>query len=132
MLEKLKIMYSKLRNLILYGLFGGMAACLDYLVFFIMLYFNIISNKEIASLCGNAVGFIFTFTLNSFVNFKKKDRLCFRFFSYAIICILGAGISTLLIYVFKGAINPYILKLGVMAVVCIIQFILNKIITYKN
>ncbi len=124
--------FNKYRNLILYVFFGVAAVLIDYGVFFVLEFFDIIPNPEISSIIGNVCGFIFTFTTNTFLNFKKSNKIVRRFLSYALVCILGAGVSTLLIYLLKSYINLYILKIGVMGVVCILQFILNKFITYRD
>ena len=124
--------FNKYRNLILYVFFGVAAVLIDYGVFFVLEFFDIIPNPEISSNIGNVCGFIFTFTTNTFINFKKSNKIVRRFLSYALVCILGAGVSTLLIYLLKSYINLYILKIGVMGVVCILQFILNKFITYRD
>ena len=125
-------LYNKHRNLILYGFFGAAAAGIDYLVYILLVYFNIFAYPEIASITGNLCGFIFTFLTNTLINFKKRDAYLKRFISYALICIAGSAVSTLLIYLLKGFINVYILKICVMMVVCGTQYLLNKFITYKN
>lgn len=125
-------LYNKYRNFILYGFFGSAAAVIDYLVYTLLLYLNVFSLPEICSVIGNVCGFIFTFTTNTFLNFKKKDAFFRRFISYAAICIAGSAVSTLLIYIFKDIVNLYILKIAVMVIICIAQYLLNKIITYKD
>lgn len=125
-------LYNKYRNFILYGFFGAAAAVIDYLIYTLLLYLNVFSLPEICSVIGNVCGFIFTFTTNTFLNFKKKDAFFRRFISYAAICIAGSAVSTLLIYLFKDIVNLYILKIAVMVIICIAQYLLNKIITYKD
>ncbi len=127
-----KKLVALLRNLILYGLIGGGAAVLDYGMFTLV---NIITGDnlhEISSLCGQALGFVFSFTLNTFINFKKTDKLFARFLSYLAIVIIGMVISTLIIHLFDDVMNVYILKFISLVVVSVIQFILNKTITYNK
>lgn len=132
MKELIRSLYEKYRNMILYAFFGVAAALADYLVYSILVYTGVFDRPEICSLIGNACGFIFTFLTNTFLNFKKRDKFLQRFVSYALICCLGSLISTLLIYLFKELINVYVLKIGVMAVVCVFQYFMNKLITYRN
>ena len=76
---------------------------------------------------------MFTFTGNTFYNFKKLDHVLFRFLSYFTITICGMGLSTVLIYYGKAIVNVYLLKTClVLFVIPAIQFILNKKITYRN
>ncbi|WP_287617762.1 GtrA family protein, partial [Ruminococcus sp.] len=84
------------------------------------------------SLIGNVCGFIFTFMTNTLVNFKKRSEYMKTFASYATICIAGSLISTLLIHLLKSSMNIYILKFMVMIFVCLLQYFLNRTITYKN
>lgn len=126
----IKSIYYRLRNLILYGMFGIIAACIDYAVFYLLTISDICSIPETASLIGNISGFACTFILNTYINFRKTNKILYRFLTYALICLAGSVISTFLIHMLKTAVNPYILKVFVMAVVCCIQFILNKYVTY--
>lgn len=124
--------YPWLKNLILYGIFGLSAAVLDYSIFFILNRFVKLC-PEVASLCGNICGFLFTFFCNTFYNFKKSTHIIFRFISYLSITIGGMTLSTLLIYYAKAITNIYFLKaLLVLFVIPVIQFIFNKKITYRD
>lgn len=125
-------LYKKYRNFILYAFFGGTAAVIDYVVCSILIHFAVFDKPEICSLIGNVCGFIFTFTTNTLLNFKKHNDYIKTFLSYASICIAGSLISTLLIYLLKSTINIYVLKFLVMIVVCLLQYFLNRKITYKN
>ena len=130
--EGLCCRFPWLKNLVLYGIFGLSAAVLDYSIFFVLTRFEIIA-PEIASLSGNIVGFLFTFFCNTFFNFKKHTHILFRFISYLSITIGGMTLSTLLIHYAKNAMNVYILKaVLVLFVIPVIQFILNKKITYRD
>ena len=130
--DTVKALFEKFRNLILYGIFGAAAAVIDYAVYSLLMYFKITATPEFASLAGNLCGFAFTFLTNTFLNFKKSDKLFSRFVSYGLICLVGTAVSTLIIWLFKEFINEYLLKAMAMVIVCLLQFILNKCITYKN
>lgn len=125
-------LYKKHRNFILYALFGAAAAVIDYVISAIMIHFAVFDKPEICSLIGNVCGFIFTFMTNTLVNFKKRSEYMKTFASYAAICIAGSLISTLLIHLLKSSMNIYVLKFVVMIFVCLLQYFLNRTITYKN
>ena len=125
-------LYKKYRNFILYALFGAAAAVIDYVISAILIHFAVFDKPEICSLIGNVCGFIFTFMTNTLVNFKKRSEYMKTFASYAAICIAGSLISTLLIHLLKSSINIYVLKFVVMIFVCLLQYFLNRTITYKN
>lgn len=125
-------LYKKHRNFILYALFGAAAAVIDYVISAILIHFAVFDKPEICSLIGNVCGFIFTFMTNTLVNFKKRSEYMKTFASYAAICIAGSLISTLLIHLLKSSMNIYVLKFVVMIFVCLLQYFLNRTITYKN
>lgn len=122
--------FPVLKNLILYVLIGLIGAMLEYLVFLLMI--ARIAIPESANIIGMLIGFTVTFTLNTFINFKKADKLFKRFLTYGIICLTGIGISTLCINLLKDIINIYLLKLILMSSVSLLQFFLNRTITYKK
>lgn len=119
-------------HLILYIIIGFCAAIIDYGTFFIFekRFKNI--SPELASVLGQSAGFLFAFFLNTYYNFKKTDKLFKRFLSYFVITLVGMVISTLAIHYFKNDMNIFILKLFCLIGVSILQFFLNKIITYKK
>lgn len=118
------------RNLILYGIFGVLAATIEYSIFGILVHITTIP-AEIVNVIGALCGFAFTFTTNTFLNFKKTDNIMKRFISYGSICLVGMVVSTFVIAVLKNVMNLMVLKLICMIFVSIMQFILNKIFTYK-
>lgn len=130
--RSLCLTFPWLHNLVLYGVFGLTAAVIDYCIFFSLNRFCGCS-PEIASLCGNICGFLFTFSCNTFFNFKKSSHILFRFISYLSITTGGMILSTLLIYFAKNATNVYLLKAAlVLFVIPAIQFVLNRKITYRD
>lgn len=122
---------TNIRQLFLYGIIGGGAAILDYGIFYLFQTKIQRVPPEAASIIGQAVGFLFSFFLNTFLNFKKSDKLFRRFLSYLSICLIGMAISTLIIFLLKSVINIFILKLACLVFVSLMQFVLNKLITYK-
>ncbi|MDR3644127.1 MAG: GtrA family protein, partial [Clostridia bacterium] len=69
------------RNLFFYGLFGGLAAVVDFSVF-TLLYSGLGVHKLIANLISMHAGMLVSFSLNTFFNFRKTNRLLRRFASY--------------------------------------------------
>ena len=65
------IRFATLRNLVMYGLIGGGGALVEFIMFSIILHFS--SKAEMSNVIGAICGFIFTFTLNTFLNFKKSN-----------------------------------------------------------
>lgn len=129
-LPKIRQLIMSQKNLIKYLLFGAMGAVIDYGICFLLTSLGVII--EAASVCGNICGFVFTFFTNTYLNFKKSDRFLFRFISYALVCVLGSAASTLIIYLLKAHLNPYFVKAFAMVVAAMMQYVLNKFITYRK
>lgn len=119
------------KNLFFYGIFGVSAALVEYGVFaFLISVTNLI--PETVNIIGALCGFTFSFSTNTFLNFKKTNNLFKRFLSYGTICLAGMAFSTLAISLFKNSMNLFVLKAICMVFVSIVQFILNKKITYRD
>jgi Predicted membrane protein len=118
-------------NIFFYIVIGAIAAIVDFGAFGLI---NIVTSykfPELANALGATLGFLCSFSLNTFFNFKKSDKLIKRFLSYLTICFVGMIISTFTIYLLKNYINLMLLKIICMGLVSAIQFTLNKLITYK-
>ena len=131
MIAKIKELYFRFRELILYGIIGGSCAALDFGLYTLLglwipyLWANIISVH---------VGIICSFILNRQYNFKVKDRPAIRFSIFYLVGLSGLGLSELLIYIFATRIGwDYILtKLLTVFIVALFQFVFNKFITFRK
>ncbi len=128
-----KELYFRFRNLILYGIIGGFCAALDFGVYTVLCYFEMLPYL-LANIISIHVGIITSFVLNRSINFRVKDKAIQRFFSFYAVGLTGLGISELMLYlmVTLGGMNELICKLISIVVVALIQFILNKYITFKK
>nr|MBP3283636.1 glycosyltransferase [Treponema sp.] len=123
--------FPTLKNFMLYAFLGGFAFFIDYFIF-IALSKSLFSEKpEFANVISSFIGFLFTFTTNTFLNFKKRNKIAFRFVSYGLICLFGVFLTTLGIHLLKNTIDLKLLKFVLLVVVSCIQFVLNKMITYR-
>lgn len=128
---KIKELIFKYRELILYGIIGGLCASLDFGVYSLLslwipfLWANIISVH-----CG----IICSFVLNRNFNFKVKDNTGKRFISFYLVGLAGLGLSELLIYLltYKFEWHYIVAKLLTVVVVALFQFVLNKLITFNR
>ena len=130
-----KLMFIRqpvLKNIMLYGVFGLIAAGLEYCVFSLLIYLKVFPYAVISNIIASLCGFAFTFLTNTFLNFKKKNRLIFRLLSYGLICAGGMAFSSLMIHLLGSQMNLYVLKAILIVFVSLVQFILNKLITYRK
>jgi putative flippase GtrA len=125
--------FAKHRHLFVYGLVGICAVCVDFLVYtFFTTRFQL--NYQYANIISVHCGIVCSFILNREFNFKVKDKTRKRFLSFYSIGLLGLLISSLLLYLSVDILllNKSLSKLATIGIVAIIQFLLNKKITFKT
>ena len=124
-------LWSRFRELILYGLIGGFCAALDFGVYTMLgLWIPYLWANVLSVHCG-----IFTsFFLNRSLNFKVKDKAAQRFTIFYLVGLSGLALSEGLIWLLASqfAWNPILAKLLTVFVVALYQFLLNKFITFKK
>lgn len=128
----IKKFIKKFRNLILYGIIGTLSSSLDFVTYTMLV--KLISLNYIFSNCLSVlVGICVSFTLNRKYNFKVKDNTIRRFMIFLSVGISGMLLSNLILYLLIDIykLNEIISKLLSIVFVVIIQFILNKYITFK-
>jgi dolichol-phosphate mannosyltransferase len=118
-----------LTNVILYGGIGCVGAVVDYIFFCLALAAS--ATPELSNVVGALFGFFFTFYFNTFFNFISRGHYLAKFCSYAVVCLIGTFISTGMVYIFKEYFNIYILMIPCIIVAALVQFILNKSVTYR-
>lgn len=132
MTEFIKQLYSKFRNLILYGIIGCCSSGLDFVLYtiFVQIFglYYILSNC-ISVLCGITTSFI----LNRNINFRVKDKTEKRFAIFLTVGLCGMLASNIILYLCIDVLNidNIVSKLLSMVLVVFFQFILNKHITFK-
>lgn len=121
-----------LRQIFLYGIFGVIAAIVDFALFIVGVHvFKM--NLFVANLLGMVIGMVVSFILNTFLNFKKSDNLHKRFITFIMIGISGIILSEVIIFVLHILIrNESVIKIISQVIIAAYQFVLNKKITYKE
>ena len=126
-------LYNKYRELIKYFIIGCSGALLDFIVYTILLKaFGM--NYLLANALSVTAGITNNFFLNAYLNFKVTDNMFKRFISFYLVGMLGLLISEILLYLLVDimSMNSIIAKIITIFVITIVQFILNKTITFKK
>lgn len=127
----MKQFFEKYRNLILYGLIGGSCALLDFIV-----YSGLCSIIPflVANVISTHCGIFSSFFLNRKYNFKVEDNTLRRFFSFYTVGLLGLAVSEGLLFLMVNyfGIEKIVSKLITVVAVALLQFVLNKFITFKT
>jgi len=133
MIELIKKLYQKLRNLILYGVIGSSSALLDFLIFTFLTevsgVYYLVANC-ISVTCGLTNSFI----LNRKYNFKVTDKTLKRAVMFFLVGYCGLATNSTLLYVFINYAHfaMPVAKLSAIAIEVLLQFIVNSLITFKK
>ena len=117
----------------LYLLIGGTASAIDVGVF-IYLY-EIVGISAIASHSVSIpLSAIFSFSLNAILNFKKTDKLLFRFASFSMVVLIGYLLGVAIIWFVENllGLNGTIGKILSLPFVFFLQFYLNSKISFGD
>lgn len=133
MIDKIKVLIVRQRELILYCIIGCSGVAIDYIVFAILTNCTGI-HYQIANAISVSMGICNNFMWNAHLNFKVKDRMLLRFCSFYMVGLIGLGISAVLLYLFIEVMawNVLFSKLGIIFIVTVVQFLLNKFVTFKK
>lgn len=133
MKNKIIALFNRFRNLILYGIIGGFCAALDFIVYTLLCYFEVLPYLW-ANVISTHVGIFTSFLLNRSYNFKVKDKTPQRFLSFYAVGLTGLGLSSFMLWLMvdKAQWNELVCKLITIIVVSLFQFVLNKYVTFKK
>lgn len=120
------------RKFFLYAACGGAGVLADLAVYAALLHFGIGYQK--ANLTGYLLGTLLSFTLNRRFTFGIYDQTLRRLALFFGVAAFGYGVSTLLLWILveAGDLHPLIAKLLTLPVVLLVQFTLNRSITFRT
>lgn len=121
------------KEFLLYAIIGVTGVAIDFIIFY-LLYNKLNADVVIANIISVSAGITNNFILNTFFNFKKKDRIGTRFFSFFTVGIAGLLLSNLIIFIFhsKAGLDATLVKFISIPPVVVFQFILNKKISFRD
>ncbi|OXC19223.1 GtrA family protein [Lactobacillus crispatus] len=133
-MEKIKTaIYSEdFVQLVKYVLIGVLGLVVDFGIYTILTHFKM--NVEIANIISSTCGIINNFLWNSYTNFKVHDRMILRFISYFIVGQITTVFTTVSLFIFVTKLGyPHlIVKIVATFVATLIQFVINKIVTFRK
>ncbi len=120
------------RNLILYGIIGGLSSGLDALIFALLVK-GLGINQFIANTISIHCGIFLSFFLNSRYNFKKTDDFWGRFIPFYLTGLFGLALSQGILWLggHLGA-DTLITKLVSIVIVALVQFFINRAIAFRD
>ena len=132
-MNRLARIYSRFRNLILYGVIGAFTASLDFVVFTLLSRYAGL-HYVVANCIGVVTGICTSFLLNRAYNFKVKDDSVRRFVIFLCVGLSGMLLSNLILLVCieRLGLGKTLSKLLSIGLVVVFQFLLNKYITFRS
>lgn len=124
---------KKNEKIILYFIFGSLAALVDLVTFFVLFNFFEVSSvfsTVISISCATIVGF----ALNAIINFQVRDRFIIRFFLYSLVSGVGVIISSSMLYFFHEIkdFDGNIIKIISLPIIFMVQYLLNSRISFRK
>ena len=138
-MQKIKqLIYSEsFKQLVIYGIIGVIGLIIDNGSFYLMnkyLLTGFAIMPYIYQFISGSLGNINNFICNSFLNFKVNDHMLKRFIEYFLIGQLTTVFVWLMLLIFHTGlhINAMPVKLIATLVATLLQFVINKRITFKK
>jgi UDP-galactopyranose mutase len=129
---RLKLPARLYKEVILYGIIGLCSATLDSVVFLFLRQAGI--NLYLSNFISINLGIVCSFLLNTYINFKVKDKLKWRAVKFFAVGYGGLLLSMLIMHIGVGILNgmELIVKIASVVIVAAIQFTVNKLFTFKK
>lgn len=133
MIQKIIQIIFDRKQFFIYALIGASGALLDYLAFLVMMQFLPI-HYLVINFISTTMGIANNFFLNARFNFKIRDNMMRRFVSFYAIGMLGLVVTSGMLYglIDLLAFPPAIAKLLSIVVIVLLQYQLNKRISFKS
>ncbi|WP_316668462.1 GtrA family protein [uncultured Propionibacterium sp.] len=124
-----------LRQLISYGLLGGLGAISDFLIYTGMVHFTPLSHVPVAAnMISVLTGILVSFLLNSRITFRTRDNIFKRGVRFFTVGLSGLALSTSLLAILThgAGMDPIIAKLITMPPVVLFQFLANRFWSFRT
>ncbi|WP_295917693.1 GtrA family protein [uncultured Xanthomonas sp.] len=121
----------RLRQFVLYAVCGGTGVMVDLSLYTLLVWLHV--NYQAANAIGYAAGTLVSFVLNRHFTFQAYDRTLQRLSLFFAAALVGYLASSALLWLLVGVLDwaPLPAKFATLFFVLILQFSLNRAITFK-
>ena len=121
------------RQFLLYCVIGFSGVGLDFGIYSLLVKTGTL-NYQAANAVGYASGTLLSFFLNAKFNFRVTDKIALRLMSFFGVALLGylASAATLQLLIGHFGFNKYLSKAATLFVVMLLQFNLNRLISFRK
>lgn len=133
MFDTIRKLVASQREFLIYCIIGCSGVLIDYVVFAVLT--DLVGmHYQVANVISVSMGISNNFIWNVRFNFKVKDRIFLRFCSFYGVGMIGLAISAALLYLFVEimSMNALVSKLAIIFIVTMVQFTLNKCVTFRK
>jgi len=124
---------ARSRQFVRYCLSGGTGASFDFLTYSALVTWSDL-HFQVANAIGYASGTVLSFVLNARFTFQVRHYLAPRFLSFCAVALLGWATSAGLLDlgVDRLGFDKYLTKAATIVVVVLIQYNLNRLISFRS
>jgi len=124
--------FRRNQRFLLYCVIGATGASFDFLVYSGLLK-TFATTIQIANAAGYLCGTILSFILNARFNFKTRDFVALRFVSFCAVGFIGWAASAAFLYLLvnRFGFDKYLSKLMTIVVVVLVQYNLNRVLSFR-
>ena len=121
------------KQFLLYCLIGFSGVGLDFCVYSLLIKTKLL-DYQAANAVGYASGTLLSFVLNAKFNFRVQDKIALRLLSFFGVAFLGwlASAATLHVLIENFQCNKYLAKAATLFVVVLLQYNLNRLISFRK
>lgn len=132
MIARGRALVAARRQFLLYTAIGLSGVLLDYALFLALTRWGGL-HHQLANALSTSAGILNNFALNAWFNFKVRDRLLRRFLGFYAVGLSGLAATAGLLLVFVDLLHlpPALVKLGSLVVVLLLQYNLNRWLTFR-
>lgn len=136
MIQKIKELYAKHKEIIVYVIFGALTTAVDFATYILLTrLFSV--NEDVANVIAQIVAIIFAFFTNKLYVFNDKSMklrvVLSQFAKFASVRLVTLVLNSGLFFVMnKMGINDIITKAVVSVIVIILNYIFSKLIVFRK
>lgn len=124
---------ENLIQLVEYGIIGILGFLIDLGIFYFVQRLEVLP-IEVVNIISSSIALIHNYLWNSYVTFKVYDRFWLRFVGYFLVGQITTLFTTICLWIFVTILHQdkYAVKIISMIVAVLLQFLINKKVTFKR
>lgn len=121
------------KQFLLYCVIGASGVTLDFGIYSLLVKTQLL-DYQAANAIGYASGTLLSFVLNARFNFRVTDRIVLRLLAFFSVAFLGWLASAGLLHLLVGRLgfDKYLSKLATLVVVVLLQYNLNRLLSFRK